>query len=277
MQFGFTSQTSDQGVAQQFFLLDPSGDHPEHPDRSDGAIPGVLWTPEGASGPRPLVLLGHGGGQSKLFPGVPARARRLVGECGFAVAAIDAPGHGDRTPTAEYERILAPFRAAMAAGRPIGAHVADMNAAMARWTVPEWQATLDALRKLDHVGLGPVGYWGMSLGAAIGIPLAAVEPRITACVFGLAGAALSVPASRITAPIEFLVQWDDEVVPRDGALALFDAFASTEKTLHANPGLHAQVPRFEVDSTVRFFARHFGATATETGAATATTPEPPGR
>jgi hypothetical protein len=53
-----------------------------------------------------------------------------------------------------------------------------------------------------------------------------------------------------------LVQWDDELVARDSALALFDTFASREKTLHANPGRHADTPAFEVDSSVRFFARH---------------------
>jgi hypothetical protein len=31
--------------------------------------------------------------------------------------------------------------------------------------------------------------------------------------------------------VEFLLQWDDEAVTRDAALALFDAFASAEKTL----------------------------------------------
>ena len=56
--------------------------------------------------------------------------------------------------------------------------------------------------------------------------------------------------------IEFLLQWDDELVSRAGGLALFDAFASAEKTLHANPGGHGQVPRFETDSALRFFTRH---------------------
>jgi hypothetical protein len=58
--------------------------------------------------------------------------------------------------------------------------------------------------------------------------------------------------------VAFLVQWDDERVPRAQSLALFDVFASAEKTLHANPGKHMEVPRFEVDSTLRFFARHLG-------------------
>jgi len=40
--------------------------------------------------------------------------------------------------------------------------------------------------------------------------------------------------------------------------SLFGALASAEKTLHANPGKHAGVPAFEMDSTLRFFARHLG-------------------
>ena len=54
------------------------------------------------------------------------------------------------------------------------------------------------------------------------------------------------------------VLWDDERVPQAQSLALFDALASAEKTLHANPGKHGEVPAFELDSTLRFFARHLG-------------------
>ena len=41
-------------------------------------------------------------------------------------------------------------------------------------------------------------------------------------------------------------------------MTLFDALGSTEKTLHANPGSHFEVPDFEIDSSIRFFARHLG-------------------
>ena len=54
------------------------------------------------------------------------------------------------------------------------------------------------------------------------------------------------------------MQWDDERVPRAQCLALFDALASAEKTLHANSGKHGEVPAFETDSTQRFFDRHLG-------------------
>lgn len=45
-------------------------------------------------------------------------------------------------------------------------------------------------------------------------------------------------------------------MPRSQGLALFDAFASAAKTLHANPGDHSDPPEFETDSSLRFFARH---------------------
>ncbi|MGK5559437.1 alpha/beta hydrolase, partial [Actinomadura kijaniata] len=65
-------------------------------------------------------------------------------------------------------------------------------------------------------------------------------------------------AAGVTVPVRFLMQWDDALVPREEALALFDALASKEKTLHANPGGHGDVPAFEADSASRFLARHLG-------------------
>ena len=95
------------------------------------------------------------------------------------------------------------------------------------------------------------------MGSATGVPLAAAEPRITAAVFGLAGhETLAEAAARVTIPLLFLLQWDDEQVPRESGLALFDAFASREKSLHANPGRHGDVPMFEVESSLRFLGRN---------------------
>jgi pimeloyl-ACP methyl ester carboxylesterase len=256
----FTSETTSNGVSERLFTLDH--------------IPGVLWSPAGAAGSRPLVLLGHGGGQHKKAPGLVARARRYVTACGFAVAAIDAPAHGDRPRTEQDERFVAGIRERMAAGEPVGPQIARYNAELAARAVPEWQATLGALQEVDCVGAGgPAGFWGVSLGSAIGVPLAAAEPRITAAVFGLAGReTLAGAAARVTVPVEFLLQWDDELVPRESGLALFGAFASREKTLHANPGRHAGVPAFELESSERFFTRHL-----LEGGAVGTAAEPPPR
>ncbi|TYB40573.1 alpha/beta hydrolase [Micromonospora sp. AP08] len=237
--------TSSDGVSEQLFTL--------------GEIPGVLWTPEGGAGTRPLVLMGHGGGQHKKAPDIVDRARRFVAECGFAVAAVDVPAHGDRPKEEEYDRIATENQARADAGEELAPLIAEFQALVARQTVPEWRAVLDAVQELDHVGPGPVGYWGVCLGCGLGVPFVAAEPRVRAAVLGLGGALASAEAAaRITVPVEFLLQWDDERVPRAQGLALFDALGSPEKTLHANTGGHGDMPAFELDSTLRFFARHLG-------------------
>jgi hypothetical protein len=70
--------------------------------------------------------------------------------------------------------------------------------------------------------------------------------------------ALLEAAQKVTIPIEFLLPWDDEI-DREAGLALFDAFASEEKTLHAFPGSHFRVPAERIDT--RFFARLLGGSA----------------
>jgi dienelactone hydrolase len=199
----------------------------------------------------------HGGGQHKKAPDIVAYARRFVAECDFAVAAVDVPGHGDRPKDEEYDRIATENEARVHAGEDRAPLIAGFQALVAGQTVPEWRAVLDALQALGHVGAGSVGYWGVSLGCGLGVPFVAAEPRVRAAVLGLGGALASAEAAaRITVPVEFLVQWDDERVPREQSMALFDAFASSEKTLHANPGRHGELPAFELDSNVRFFSRH---------------------
>jgi dienelactone hydrolase len=241
----FICETSSGGVRERLF--------------THGEIPGVLWTSEGAVGTCPLILMGHGGGQHKKAPGLVTLARRFVAECGFAVVAADVPGHGDRPEDERYSRIAAENQARVEAGEELAPLIAGFQALVARQTVPEWRTVLDAVRQLGDVGAGPVGYWGVSLGCGLGVPFVAAEPRVRAAVLGLGGALASAEAAaRITIPVEFLVQWDDERVPRTQSLALFDALASAEKTLHANPGKHMEVPAFELDSTLRFFTSHLG-------------------
>ncbi|MFQ6398854.1 alpha/beta hydrolase [Nocardia sp. KC 131] len=246
----FTAETSSNGVVERNFTL--------------GEVTGVLWSPAAASGHAPLVLMAHSGGQHKRAPGILGRAQRFVTDCGFHVAAIDAPGHGDRPRTAADEQHIAVLRQAQAAGEPLVPVVVEFHIDLAARAVPEWQATLDALQGLPEIGVeGPIGFWGIMQGTGIGVPLVAVESRITAAVFGCLGhESLAEAAARITVPIEFLLQWDDEHIDRRSGLALFDAFASKEKTLHANVGGHGEMPRFEVDSSTRFFARHLGLAVT---------------
>ncbi|TYB66851.1 alpha/beta hydrolase [Nonomuraea sp. PA05] len=241
----FTSTTSLDGVTERLFTL--------------GDIPGVLWTPDDAAGPRPLILMGHGGGRHKQAPDIVAHARRFAAEGGFAVVAVDAPHHGERPKGEEFGRVLAGLRAGMVAGGDNGGPLAAMHEFLSEQSVPEWRAVLDAVQDLDFVGAGPVGYWGMSMGCGLGVPFVAAEPRVRAAVLGLLGVhGLAEAAARITVPVRFLLQWDDDLVPREQGLALFDALATAGKTLHANPGKHGEVPAFETDSSLRFLMRHLG-------------------
>jgi dienelactone hydrolase len=245
----FAAQTSSDGCTERLFTL----------PFTFGEIPGVLWSPQGATGARPLILMGHGGGQHKKATGIVERARRFVTEGDFAVAAVDAPAHGDRPRSEEHTRLIGELRHRMQAGGDVAPVLADVQALIAAQSVPEWRAVVDAVQELDFVGVGPVGYWGLSLGCGLGVPFIAAEPRVRAAVLGLNGEqAVARACARITVPVEFLVQWDDELVPRAAALALFDVLGSAEKTLHANPGSHGEVPAFELESAVRFFTRHLG-------------------
>jgi pimeloyl-ACP methyl ester carboxylesterase len=240
----FTSeQRLDDGVLEREFTL--------------GEVPGILWTPTPApgSGPAPLILNGHNGGLHKRQPRLVARARHYAAEYGFAVAAVDAPGHGDRPRSAADEQSRADLRRAVQADEPIEDIIDAFIGPLVEKAVPEWRATLDALQSLPEIG-DRVGYEGMT---AIGIRLALTEPRIAAVNFfaqGFVPRPLREEARQVAVPLQFLMQWDDEGMKRQPTLDLFDAFGTKEKTLHANLGGHAGTPWFEVDDGARFFTRH---------------------
>lgn len=116
------------------------------------------------------------------------------------------------------------------------------------------------VRSLDEVPAtlaahpGPVGFWGISQGARVGLPLLAAEPRIAAAVLGLAdGPVASAPL--VTASVLFYVQSDDDLVRPDTCRALFDALGSADKTLVENPGGHLDLPRSSVEESALWLAR----------------------
>jgi len=85
-----------------------------------------------------------------------------------------------------------------------------------------------------------------------------VQTMLACLLFGLAEA-VSIQMQGVTPiPVEFILPWDDAEIDRESGFALFDAFASKEKTLHANPGGHHEVPWFETEISGHFFARHLG-------------------
>ena len=245
-----------EGVERRSFNLEVAGE----------TVPCVLWTPELAEGPRPLVLMGHGGSQHKKTAGIVARASAYARKHGWASLAIDAPDHGDRISRDQAEALQKAIGARVRGETSTTWSADDLKRMGERnqRAVPEWNAALEAVQALECIGeAGPVGYWGVSMGTAIGVPFVAQQPKITAAVFGLLGlrsgfTGLEEAARRITIPLEFVFQWEDAVAPREAGLSLFNAFGSAEKTMHINPGGHMDIPGFETASWERFFLRHLG-------------------
>ncbi|MCC2333824.1 dienelactone hydrolase family protein [Cellulomonas wangsupingiae] len=218
-----------------------------------GEIPGTLWTPRLM--PAPLILMAHNNGLPRTDARLVARARYVAAEYGYAVASIDAAGCGDRPRSPSDERARAELRRAVQAGEQADELLESVVGPLVEAAAPDWRTALDALLALPGI-TGPVGYSGW---AALGIRLAAVEPRIAAvCLYagGYVPRAQREEARRVTAPLLLLLQWDDEGNPRRHALDLFDAFGSTERTLHANRGGHLATPRFELEDSCRFHDRH---------------------
>ncbi|HQT52720.1 MAG TPA: hypothetical protein PKX06_04465 [Phenylobacterium sp.] len=254
----FIGEKTEDGVTRREFRLAVDGD----------AVPGVIWAPEGAKGPRPLILLGHGGSQHKKVANLTAAAISHAQKLGYATLAIDAPGHGDRITREQAEKARAAAaeagRKAQQGERPQTAARPTRDAGVALKHVAEWTAALDAAQGLDFVGAGqPVGYWGVSMGTRFGVPFVAQEPRITAAIFGLFGVFPGLEdhkaaAEAIRIPLLFVYQWEDELMTREQGLALFSAFGSTEKTMHINPGRHVEIPAHERDGWLAFWERHLG-------------------
>jgi len=212
-------------------------------------VPGILWRPS-TGALNGLVLVGHGGTFGshghKGAPWMVDTAERYAA-FGLAAAAIDMPGCGDR-PDAEEE-------AKRRQGMSIEQALAELWTDKAiDETIEDWQAALDFLEAEPDVGPVPVGYSGLSGGTMFGLPLVANEPRIKAAILGLNGAVprLVADAARITCPVLYLQNLEDSFGPRETGLALFDAFASTDKRIHAHPGDHGNIPADEFDDCGRF-------------------------
>ena len=252
-------QTSylENEVVQIEFSVDVAGE----------AVPCVLWKPSASTGSRTLIAMGHGGSQHKKTHDIRNRAIRYATRFGWTSLAIDAPRHGDRIPheAAEAERLKTERRIRGDVNAPsLSAEekIAFLDR-LAAQAVPEWQAALTTTLACFAPAVDSVGYWGISQGTWIGVPLLAEEKRITCAVLGLSHlhpdhAAFRRAAQRITVPLRFAFQWDDPIRSRDYGIALFDAFGSSDKSMHINPGGHTEIPATEVESWDEFFRRHLG-------------------
>ena len=218
---------SGDGVDERGFTL----------ERNGHVIPGVLWQPSQPSGPRPLVLMGHGGGGHKRNERMLMLGRMFSREYGWCAAAIDGPVHGARGTVTD-------------AGDPAYRQMWQRPDTV-QGMIDDWTATLDALSTLPAIDAARVGYWGVSMGTMFGLPYVASDNRVRVAVLGKAGmsgssvvrsgidAYFAIFAPKVQVPVLFAMQWDDERFDRHGQLELFDRLGAPDKRLHAHPGQHA--------------------------------------
>ena len=243
----FVEELTRDGLHLREFTLDPAS--------ADGRpVTGVLWQRADHASGAPLVCFGHGASGDRYQQPIPWLSQRLVRDHGFAAMAIDGPVHGRRQKGAGgREEFWPEWR------RP--STVTEM--------VDDWQRALDFIQAQEDIGVGAVGYWGLSMGTIYGAPLVAAEARFRAAVLGLMGVSgpdhyrplIEQAAADIDIPVLFLMQLEDELFSRPECLALFDAISTQDKRLHANAGLHPAVPVEELEHSVDFlFERLTGGT-----------------
>jgi dienelactone hydrolase len=249
---GPSTATAPPDTRSRQRLASPLREEPFSVQVEGRTVPGILWHPPETTADTPLVLAGHGGGFGtaghKRAEKIVALAAEL-GEYGIATAAIDQPGCGDR-PGAEREqarrRTLTIEQAIESLWTP----------ALVEEMARDWQGSLDFLRAEWGLGTAGIGYWGLSGGTTFGLPLVALEPRISAAVLGLNSAVplMLAYASRITCPVLYTMNLDDDFMSRDEGLALFDALPTQDKFVLAYPGNHGQNLEPATREWARFFA-----------------------
>ena len=239
----WTEVVSDTGSAQTYDFLSC---------HEGGEVPGALWLPAEIP-PKALILVGHGGSRHKRE----VTTLKFIGEAvernGFAVAAIDGPMHGARRGdrSAEPSDIQGDFLDLWQSPENGGAKM-----------VADWQASLTMLLIKPKLAGLPVGYFGLSMGTAFGLPLVAADTRISAAVVGMWGAnypnsnGLVEAAGKVGSPVLFMHKTEDHFFTLEGALQIYDAILSDDKRLLMMPGPHGEATPEQIETALIFFTRY---------------------
>ena len=229
-------------------------------DGGSGPIPGIIWMPEEADKPLPLVLFGHGGSGHKRVSRALMLGRRFAGVSQFAMVAIDGPAHGGRKGPGQTD--LQDLYAERGLDNVIDGMVDD------------WSATLACFSEMDLIDADQAAYVGFSMGCRFGLPfVAAAGDKLKCAVLGKnaleriaepdgqdrLGQRFKDDAPNIHIPLLFHVQWDDELFARDSQFALFDLISSTDKRMICYPGAHAKSSPEAVDHWCGFVENHLRA------------------
>ena len=111
---------------------------------------------------------------------------------------------------------------------------------------------------MPEVDAGAIGWYGISMGTAYGLPFVAAEPRIRAAVLGMWGTSrvnsqrLVEDARRVTIPVLFQQKRDDEFFTPEGQVEIYEALASPEKQLAVYEGGHVDPAGLQLFDLITF-------------------------
>jgi len=120
----------------------------------------------------------------------------------------------------------------------------------------------DLAAQLPEVDAEAIGWYGISMGTAYGLPLVAAHQNIKAAVLGMWGTSrvaserLVIDAADIHCPVLFQQKADDEFFTSEGQTELFDAIASRNKTHRLYPGLHTDPKDEQLRDIEAFLVQH---------------------
>jgi len=248
-------------VSTQIEWHDANDDHGQQTQEfritSEGSreITGAIWLPDSGSRSETLMCFGHGASSNRYQAPICHLARRFSSEAGLPVLSLDGPVHG--------------LRQIGDGGRTAFFQEFQKEDCVTRMT-DDWTCAIDQVRAHMEISTNKIAYFGLSMGSLFGIPMLATRSDVTVATLGLVGVQPEFPhgdeileaAARINFPLLFLMQLEDELFPREGYLKVFDTFSATDKRMHANPGLHPEIPAEEIDFAFDFILGHITGTAT---------------
>ncbi len=232
---------------------DPNGSNTREfhiESREHRTVTGALWLPEDPVQSDTLMLFGHGASGDRYQAPICHMAKRFVSEAEVPVLSLDGPVHGLR-------QVGPGGRSAFGKEYQRAECIDDM--------VTDWNVAIEALTSLPELDIKHLAYFGLSMGSIFGIPLIAARKDVTVATLGLIGVTgaatthaerLLTDAGEVRCPLLFLMQLEDELFDREGCLKVFDRFPSENKRLHANPGLHPEIPAEEIGFAFDFLRSH---------------------